>query len=146
MSRGLGRVQKGCLRIIGEWRVEGEWPTTFDIAAEVYQIKPNKDGVRYVSDAQHVAVKRALESLQCLGLVIGARLHRAGDDDRTELAHHWMTVNGARKYLKQMIEFAATLAHLDLDPNSTLRQIDRFKAKAKAIGMRLEKSPASNNR
>jgi len=67
MSRGFGRVQWGCL--IAIWRYErksfyhdgktaqSEHPTTFDIAAEVYKLKPDKNGDRLISDAQHVAVK-----------------------------------------------------------------------------------------
>jgi hypothetical protein len=142
MSRGLGRVQKACLRVISEWKAKDDWPTTFDIAAEVYQIKPDKDGVRYVSEAQHVAVKRALEGLQGLGLIIGARIHRAripGDDLRTELAHHWMSINGARKYLKDLHEAVADAARLGGRPEYFMQRIARFKAKAKAIGMQLEK-------
>src|SRR5262249_2945989 len=38
MSRGLGRVQWGCLLAIWHYERSGEHPSTFDIAAEVYKI------------------------------------------------------------------------------------------------------------
>lgn|SRR5262249_3619188 len=81
MSRGLGRVQWGCLMAI--WQYERkrqskrmrlvEYPTTFDIAAEVYKPKPGQNGECLISDAQHVAVKRALAGLQRKGRVVGFR-------------------------------------------------------------------------
>jgi len=73
MSRGLGRVQWGCLLAIWNYeRGNKAPPTTFDIAADVYKIEPNKNGIRRISDAQHVAVKRALEGLQRQGRVMGS--------------------------------------------------------------------------
>ena len=83
MSRGFGRVQWGCLLAI--WWYERERkhpPTTFDIAAWVYKIKRDKTGDRLISDAQHVAVKRALEGLQRKGRVVGFR----ADSERVM---HW---------------------------------------------------------
>jgi hypothetical protein len=81
MSRGPGWVQVACLRCIQKYEERGESPTTFNIAAEVYQVKPDKDGNRWISDVQHV--------------IIGFRTHQARDaahgDGRTELCHHWMT-------------------------------------------------------
>jgi hypothetical protein len=98
MSRGPGWVQVACLRCIQKYEERGESPTTFNIAAEVYQVKPDKDGNRWISDAQHVAVKRALEGLRRQDRVIGFRTHQARDvargDGRTELCHHWMTERG----------------------------------------------------
>jgi hypothetical protein len=66
MPKGLGRIQRGCLRVIEEYKVAGKRPTTLDIAAEVYQVRPDR-----LSNAQHVATKRALASLRRKGLVSG---------------------------------------------------------------------------
>src|SRR5262249_18837820 len=47
--------------------------TTFNIAAEIYQVKRGRDGNRMINDAQHVATKRALANLRRKGLVAGHR-------------------------------------------------------------------------
>jgi hypothetical protein len=82
MSQGFGWVQMACIFRIGKYEEAGEHPTTFDLAAHIYQVKPAKDGLCYVSDAQHVAVKRALEGLQRKGRVVGFRIGR-------ERVHYW---------------------------------------------------------
>ena len=69
-------MQMACLWIIRNYEEDGRWPTTYDIAAKVYQIKPDKHGVLSVSNAQHVATKRALEGLQRKGRIIGFRTQR----------------------------------------------------------------------
>src|SRR5262249_31459943 len=96
MSRGLGWVQRACLLVLEERGSEDEWSTTYNIAADVYHVAPDADGNRYITDAQHVAVKRALESLQRKGVVIGFRSWRARDpgfDGRTVAGHvHWLFV------------------------------------------------------
>ncbi len=71
MSRGLGRIQRECLRVIEQYEAAGKRPTTFNVAAEVYQIKRDSLGNRMVSDAQHVATKRALASLRRKGVIFG---------------------------------------------------------------------------
>ena len=71
MSKELGHIQQGCLRVIGEYEAAGKTPTTFNIAAEVYRIRPDRHGNRMVSEAQHVAIKRALASVRQKGLVSG---------------------------------------------------------------------------
>jgi len=71
MSRGLGRIQLQCLKVIEAYGAAGKLPTTFNIAAEVYRIKSDSRGNRIVSHAQHVATKRALASLRERGLVSG---------------------------------------------------------------------------
>ena len=38
MSRGLGRIQRECLRVIESYEKAGKEPTTFNIVADVYQI------------------------------------------------------------------------------------------------------------
>jgi hypothetical protein len=64
MPKGLGRIQRGCLRVIGEYEAAGKRPTTYSIAAEVYRVSPER-----LSEAQRVTTKRALASLQQKGLV-----------------------------------------------------------------------------
>jgi hypothetical protein len=71
MSRGLGWVQRECLRVIANYEAVGKRPTTLNIAADIYRIKPDRFGNRTVSDAQHVATKRALSSLRRKGLATG---------------------------------------------------------------------------
>ena len=53
MAWRLGRIQRGCLRVIEEYEAAGKRPTTFNIAAEVYQVRRDQCGNRMVSDAQH---------------------------------------------------------------------------------------------
>src|SRR3954471_23830913 len=80
MSKGLGYIQRGCLRVIEEYEAAGKRPTTFNIAAEIYRVRPDGRGNRMVSDAQHVAIKRALASLQHKGLVSGQQDIKACPD------------------------------------------------------------------
>jgi hypothetical protein len=102
MSRGLGRVQRECLRAIERCERTGKRATTFTIAADVYQVKPDKDGNRWINDAQHVATKRALANLRRKGLVSGEQvievladgtkifvLAQAPDDGRAERCCIW---------------------------------------------------------
>jgi hypothetical protein len=42
MGRGLGWVQTACLSHIKGDEEDKEWPTTFDIAASVYEVKPDR--------------------------------------------------------------------------------------------------------
>ena len=71
MSRGLGKVQRACLACIEDYEQRAELPTTFNIAADVYQIKRNKKGERLIRDAQHVAVKRAIDvAVAAVALVV----------------------------------------------------------------------------
>ena len=51
MSRGLGWVQTACLERIQKYEEAGDWPTTYNITADVYEVKPDKDDNRWVSDA-----------------------------------------------------------------------------------------------
>jgi hypothetical protein len=136
VSRGLGWVQQACLRAIDEH----ESLMTYDIAAEVYEIKPDKDGWRWVNAAQHVAVKRALEGLQRQGRIIGFRTHRfcAPNDDRIELSHHWMTEKGLAKWLSAERRFMNGVKALGGDTSSSAERMIRVLRKAEAIGMKLE--------
>jgi len=74
MSRGLGWIQRECLRAIESCERTDKRATTFTIAAEIYQVKPDKNGNRRVDDAQHVATKRALANLRRKGLVSGEQI------------------------------------------------------------------------
>ena len=66
MSKGLGRIQRGCLRVLGEYEAAGKRPTMLNIASEVYRVRPDR-----LSGAQHVATRRALTSVRQKGLVSG---------------------------------------------------------------------------
>jgi len=75
-------------------------PTTYTITAEVFRVSPDKDGNRLVTEAQHVAVKRALAGLRRKGLVVGCRdtMHaRAPGDGRIELCHRWQRARQANR-------------------------------------------------
>jgi hypothetical protein len=73
MSKGLGRIQRECLRAIERYEAAGKAPTTFNIVAEAYRIARDRNGNRTFNDAQHSAVKRALGSLRRTGLVTSSR-------------------------------------------------------------------------
>ena len=66
MPKGLGRIQRGCLRVIEEYEAAGKRPTILSIAAEIYRVGPAR-----LSDAQIVATRQALASLRQKGLVSG---------------------------------------------------------------------------
>jgi hypothetical protein len=106
MSRGLGRIQQECLRVIDMYEAAGKEPTTFNIVAEVYQIKRDRHGNRMCNDTQHTAVKRALAGLRRKGLVTGQQktsvashgtrilsVVRSPTDDRAERCCFWRIVN-----------------------------------------------------
>ena len=83
------------LRVIEEYKAAGKTPTTFNIAAEVYRVRPDRHGNRMVSDAQHVATKRALAALRRMGLVTGQQhlaLARSISDGRSERCCFWSMV------------------------------------------------------
>jgi hypothetical protein len=61
MSKGLGRIQRGCLWVIEEYEAAGKRP---NIASEVYRVSPDR-----LSDARHVATRRSLTSLWQKGRV-----------------------------------------------------------------------------
>jgi hypothetical protein len=149
MSRGLGHVQNGCLVAIWQYERDGELPTTYTIAAEVYHVAPDEDGNRYVTDAQHVAVKRALAGLQRNGRIIGFRTQsRASwsDDGRTELAHHWMTPERARQWLREKMEEAREITRMGLNPRFSLDQVERLRAKMRALGLDANTSGPSSGK
>ena len=101
MSRGLGRIQRDCLRVIAD----GKRLTTSTIAAEVYQVTPDKNGNRWINHAQHVATSRALANLRDKGLIKGKQevevrpdgrkilwLAKSGTDGRSERCCFWSMV------------------------------------------------------
>lgn len=139
MSRGLGWVQQACLRVIRKYEDGKRWPTTFNIAADIYQLKPDADGNRWVNAAQHVAVKRALESLQRQGRVIGFRADQARNpaagDGRTELAHSWMTETGLLRWLRQRADAAGDAARAGGDGVLIMKRAIALAERAKSLGM-----------
>ena len=99
MSKGLGRIQRGCLRVLVECEAAGKRPTTFNIAAEVYRVRRDQRGNRMVSDAQHIATKRALAALRRMGLVTGQQhleLARSISDGRSERCCLWVVATPLR--------------------------------------------------
>lgn len=62
--KGLGRIQRRCLRVIGKYEAAGKRPTMINITSEVYQVRADR-----LSDAQHNAARRALASLLQKGLI-----------------------------------------------------------------------------
>ena len=91
MRKGLGRIQRGCLRVIEEYDAAGKRPTILSIAAEIYRVGPAR-----LSDAQIVATKRALASLCRMGLITGQqhlKLARSISDGRSERCCFWSTVS-----------------------------------------------------
>lgn len=95
MSTGLGRTQRRCLQAVQEHTArhaagdEDRLPTTYTIAAEAYDVQRDAEGNRYVTDAQHVATKRALSGLRRKGLVFGQVDHIRGKLDE----NGWNTGN-----------------------------------------------------
>jgi hypothetical protein len=133
MSRGSGWVQKACLGIIQTYEARGEWwPTTLDIAAEVYHVKPDDDSSRLITDAQHVAVRRALEGLQRKGRVIGFRTNKR--------CYQWMTEKGLAQWIAKREEVPLMCVNA---PPGLLKafedDITRIANKAKAIGMSVDR-------
>ena len=118
MSRGLGAVQLGCLASIAKHegafnpkaeRSIGDWPTTFTIAYDVYAVKSDRHGDRMCSEAQHVAVKRALSGLQRMGKIIGVRNTNYIDPGTGHAMRGsiWMTRAGLLHYLRWQNEEAS---------------------------------------
>jgi hypothetical protein len=67
-------VQQGCLSAIARCERTERRATTYTIAAEVYEVKPDSNGDRWINEAQHVATKRALAGLRRKGLVTGEQI------------------------------------------------------------------------
>jgi hypothetical protein len=100
MAWRLGRIQRGCLRVIEQYEAAGKRPTTFNIAAEVYRVRRDQCGNRMVSDAQYFSTERALASLGRRGLVTGQQhleLARSILDRRSERCCFWSIIRGPRE-------------------------------------------------
>ena len=82
MSKGLGWVQRECLRAIRKFESVGQRPTTYDVVAEVYDVKQDQYGNQWINDAQYSAVKRALASLRRKGLVAGEQVFELNEHGR----------------------------------------------------------------
>lgn len=67
MSRGLGWLQRAVWNMLD---AEDRRMDTFEIAATVYSVQRDEGGNRWVSDAQHAAVRRALASLARQGKAV----------------------------------------------------------------------------
>jgi len=138
MDRGLGWVQLACLHSAKQHERKRWPPTTYAIAADVYQIKPDRNGDRLISDAQHGAVRRALEGLQRKGMVIGFRDTFHARNGRIELCHIWMTEKGLARWLAKVR--ADNKSTVRLNPVAAVReaaQVNAIKARARAIGMKV---------
>lgn len=82
MSRGWGSVQRAAMRVLEEAAAE-ERPVdrlvdTYVIAVLVFDVEPDADRVRRLTDAQLSSVRRALSRLRDEGLVDGRRGFRDG--------------------------------------------------------------------
>jgi hypothetical protein len=66
MSRGHGRIQRD---IVAEIENCTDLVDTFELAANIYRVEPNGDGLRILNDAQLVSVRRALVKLAAAGKV-----------------------------------------------------------------------------
>jgi hypothetical protein len=132
VSRGFGRVQLGCLHAIRQHEANGNiLPTTYTIAASVYEVTPDTDGNRWVDDAQHVAVRRALEGLQRKGRVLGVYLNTR---DR---CHVWMSEKRAQQFVKDTLQEARqTMSMLKSGANS-INLAKRVIGKMRSIGMQV---------
>jgi hypothetical protein len=95
MSRGLGKIQRECLRVIQASEAAGRKPTTFTVVADVYQLKPDKHGNRMCNDAQHTSVKRTLSGLRRKGLVYGAQNVTVHADGTSTLTYNQMRADGS---------------------------------------------------
>jgi hypothetical protein len=109
MSRGLGRIQRDVLTLI-----EGSTESldTYVITRLVYGIKPDETGCHLLTEAQIVAVRRALRGLAKAGKIarFGRRNTKMDDGSRVMLnREHWVT---PEKAAKEELEAALQKARL----------------------------------
>jgi len=64
MSKGLGKIQRALLEMLSD-----EPRSERELACDIYKIEPDANGRYVCSDAQYVAVRRALRRLKQLGYV-----------------------------------------------------------------------------
>lgn len=118
MSRGLGKLQRELLEILDENTIEID---TITLAAIAYQAKAGETALfrDRVTDAQHVAVRRALRNLHSRDLVV--ELGRRRDCNRC----HWASLKtGLPKRLRVLRAF---------DPRSA--EIPMLQARMKQLGI-----------
>jgi hypothetical protein len=152
----LERMQKTCLEIIHRFEKARRWPTTYDIAAGVYRIKPD-NGVQLISSAQHAATKRALEALQRQGRIIGFDTGQSPPRDGIRAwpkrykkyergCFHWMTEERAAKWVAEQRSTALQLrSNVYANPEYFTRKANRVVRKGAAIGMKLESASHVQN-
>lgn len=95
MSRGWGRVERAVMAALEG----GERRDAFELAAAIYAVEPDPDGVQRLTDAQLSATRRALARLRAEGLVDGRRA-RYG-------RKRWGTVAAIRLYDVQLAKWRA---------------------------------------
>jgi hypothetical protein len=113
MSRGPGNIQRRLLSLI-ESDAQA-LHSTHDLAANAYDIHPNADGVRLLTEAQVSSVRRALTALAKQGKISGRRgwydrrqrwataaawAKHAADQDawrRSDRNDHWVTLAEPRQ-------------------------------------------------
>jgi hypothetical protein len=67
MSRGLGRIQRDIIALL---EARDKLIDTYDVAADIYGLKPNDENWILLNDAQLVSVRRAFVKLAAVGKVI----------------------------------------------------------------------------
>src|SRR5262245_22888575 len=77
MSKGLGRIQRRVLELCERHKDDG-CLTASMFAALVYEIKPDSNGMHWVTGAQLSAVRRALAGLSRLGKIRRAATFKDG--------------------------------------------------------------------
>jgi hypothetical protein len=83
MSRGLGKLQRDLLETLEE---NNKSIDTLTLAALVYDVQPDANGVHRINNAQHTAVRRAMRNLHKRGLVVD--LERPHSDAR----RYWASI------------------------------------------------------
>jgi hypothetical protein len=97
MSRGLGRIQREVLALIAARRIRDRECDldTYQLTRLVYDVKPDENDFHLLTDAQVVAVRRALRGLERAGKV--ARLYRTGKNREV-----WATLERAAQHEREI--------------------------------------------
>ncbi|MBR1237732.1 hypothetical protein [Bradyrhizobium sp. AUGA SZCCT0182] len=97
MSRGLGRIQREVLALIAARRIRDKECDldTYQLTRLVYDVKPDENDFHRLTDAQVVAVRRALRGLERAGMV--ARLYRTSQNREV-----WATAERAAQHEREM--------------------------------------------
>jgi hypothetical protein len=108
MSKGFGAVQRAALAAIerreaawaGEPKIE-DFPTTYTVACDGYEVPADANGSRLCNDAQHAAIRRALLGLERAGLVVAVRpvgFCAPGMSGHEYRQNVWVTPAGRERY------------------------------------------------